>query len=67
MSTKALRPAGLTRSAPKVETKPVAETKRASASKAADMPWLSENGRAVLADAPEVSGPPAYKKPAGWR
>jgi hypothetical protein len=31
------------------------------------MPWLSKEGQAALADAPEVSGPPTYKKPAGWR
>jgi len=33
----------------------------------ADMPWLSDAGLKVLADAPEVSGPPAYEKQADWR
>jgi hypothetical protein len=40
---------------------------RLDALTAADMPWLSKEGQAALADAPEVSGPPTYKKPAGWR
>jgi isochorismate synthase EntC len=31
--------------------------------KAADFPWLSPDGLALLADAPEVSGPPTYKNP----
>lgn len=31
--------------------------------KTADFPWLSPDGLALLADAPEVSGPPTYKSP----
>jgi len=69
MSTKLLRPAGPARGAPKVDRTAARTTKaaeRLEALKAADMPWLSEEGRAAFADAPEVSGPPMYKKPAGW-
>jgi hypothetical protein len=74
MSTKALHPAGFTRFDPKVGKKPVAHATKAlepsprlQALEATDMPWLSKEGKAALADAPEQSGPPTYKKPARWR
>jgi hypothetical protein len=70
MSTKRRRSASSTRVTPKVAATaaraPTAAA-RLDALTASDMPWLSKEGRAALADAPEVSGPPTYKKPAGWR
>jgi hypothetical protein len=68
MSTKALRLTVPTRFASKADGAAVRRGERASAArrlaslKAAEMPWLSERGLAALADAPELSGPAAYKK-----
>jgi hypothetical protein len=76
MSTKSLSTAGLTRSARRAEAQPIAPVAKApalgangrlEALTAADMPWLSKEGQAALADAPEVSGPSSYKKPPGWQ
>ncbi len=69
MSTKRLRPASATRVTPQVAAtaaRAPTATARLDALTAADMPWLSKEGKAAFADAPEVSGPPIYKKPAGW-
>jgi hypothetical protein len=70
MSTKLLSSAGQTRVTPKADAAAAQATKaaeRLESLTAADMPWLSQEGRAAFADAQEVSGPPIYKKPFGWR
>lgn len=40
--------------------------RRVSRLKASDMPWLSPEALETFKDAPEVSGPPIYKKPSNW-
>jgi hypothetical protein len=73
MSTRTLRHLPPTESAVAVEAEPAARGKRSVAArrlaklKATDMPWLTQDGFAILSDAPEISGPPVYKKPRGWR
>ena len=75
MNTKALRHSAPVRSA-MTAAEPAVPSNRAPASgmtrrlarlKAADMPWLAQDGREAFADAPEISGPAVYTKPRGWR
>jgi len=70
MNTRAaLHNASPTRSTKKAETRVVvrraaaAVGRRLASLKAADLPWLSKEGLAAFADAPEVCGSPTYKKP----
>ena len=71
MSAKPLRYASQKRFAKNVVKSdvraPAAAARRLAALGVDDMPWLSPEGLALLADAPEVCGPSTYKKSRGWR